>query len=111
MRIFERPYYAFNLDVSDVKFYNFDSLSSSLWYTIVTMSGVGYGDMIATTPIGRFISICCVILGAFLLSLMVAITTAWFRMDSLQMDAIHKMQKDKLAVECIRTSLQYNLAC
>lgn len=80
IRIFERPYFTFNFASSgdDLRFYTFDSLANSLWLTIITMTSVGYGGIIATTPLGRFVTIIITIVGAFLLSLLVAIITDWF---------------------------------
>ena len=40
------------------------TISDSIWWAMVTMTTVGYGDYSATTPIGRFvISYVCMILG------------------------------------------------
>lgn len=82
LRIFERPYYAFNFtEASEIHFMNFQYFSSSLWYVIVTMSSVGYGDMIASTPIGRCIAITSIIVGAVLLATMVSLITGWLNME------------------------------
>ena len=112
MRIFERPYYAFNMYFGGehIEFYNFRYISSALYYVIITMSSVGYGDIIACTPIGRFLAMTSVVVGAFLLSLMVTLTTSWFNIDDQSVGAVDKMQKDSLAVDTIRTALQYNVA-
>jgi len=64
---------------------------SALWYTIITMTSVGYGGIFATTPLGRFMSIITAFVGAFLLSLLVAIITEWFIMEERQGDAIKSM--------------------
>ena len=112
-RIFERPYFTFNFDNGDengLRFYTFDSLSSSLWFTIITMSSVGYGGIIATTPLGRGTTILIAIVGAFLLSLLVAIITDWFIMEEKQTDAIEKMEKDSCAVDFVKCGLKYNAA-
>ena len=44
------------------------------------MSSVGYGGIIASTPLGRLTTIVIALVGAFLLSLLVAIITDWFTM-------------------------------
>ena len=110
IRIFERPYFTFNFVDAGVIFYNFEYLTSILWYTIITMTTVGYGNIYATTPIGRFFAIVAVIVGAFLLSLMVAIITSWFNMDEKRTVAINKMERDRFSAECVRICLQYNIA-
>ena len=68
------------------------------------MSSVGYGGIIATTPGGRFNSLLIALIGAFLLSLLVALTTEWFIMEERQTRAINKMSKDRFAVESVRTA-------
>lgn len=110
IRIFERPYYSFNFYEDDLAFYNFEYFTSSLWFVIITMSSVGYGGVIASTPVGRGITIVTAIIGAFLLSLLVAIITDWFVMDETKAEAISTMQKDRFAVAAVRTAFQYNVA-
>ena len=110
IRIFERPYFTFNFVDSDVTFYNFQDLPSTMWFTIITMTSVGYGGIISTTPIGRGITLVVAISGAFLLSLLVAIITNWFEMEEQKTEAISKMQRDRFAGECVRIGFQYNIA-
>ena len=81
MRIFERPYFTFVFYDQGVTFYTFNSFSSTLWFTIITMTSVGYGGIVTSTIIGRFFAIVSAIVGAFLLSLLVAIITDWFVME------------------------------
>ena len=88
LRIFERPYYTFNLSDEDRQFYPFHLLSSSVYFTLITMSSVGYGDIVVCTYIGRFIVMIIVIVGAFLLSLMVTLTTSWLNMDEHNFKAV-----------------------
>lgn len=103
-RIFERPYYQYCFYDQGVSFLAFETLGSSLWYTIITMTSVGYGNIIATTPLGRFVTIITAFVGAFLLSLLVAIITEWFNMEERQTEAITSMQKDIQAARAVRTA-------
>ena len=48
------------------------SLFDSLWWTIVTLTTVGYGDITPTTPAGRMIAIVDMLLGVGLLAVMSA---------------------------------------
>ena len=41
----------------------FESLTNSLWWTIVTMTTVGYGDIAPQTPLGQFFASIIMILG------------------------------------------------
>jgi voltage-gated potassium channel Kch len=65
IRIWERPYYEFALAEP---FYEFRYIGSSLWYTLISMTTVGYGNIVATTPYGRVSVVCAIIVGSFLLS-------------------------------------------
>lgn len=48
---------------------------------IITMTSVGYGDLVAVTPIGRSITLCSTFIGALYLSLMVALVTNWLALE------------------------------
>lgn len=48
---------------------DFTSYGDSLWYSFVTATTVGYGDMLVTTAFGRIISIILAIYGILLGSL------------------------------------------
>lgn len=41
----------------------FTSIPKSLFYTIVTLTTVGYGDMVPTTPLGQFLSMILMVTG------------------------------------------------
>lgn len=52
-------YYLENKENSE----QFDSIPASLWWAIVTMTTVGYGDMAPVTPFGRIVGALCAIFG------------------------------------------------
>lgn len=47
------------------------SFIDALWYSVVTLSTVGYGDMYPTTPLGRVIGVCFVLMSLGVLSFIV----------------------------------------
>ncbi|KAF9418406.1 hypothetical protein BGZ94_009702 [Podila epigama] len=47
----------------------FDSIPSAFWYTIVTITTTGYGDMVPTTFIGKVISFPAMMCGVLLITL------------------------------------------
>ena len=53
------------------------SLSDTIWYTLVTLTTVGYGDVIPATPggklIGAILALLSTILSAFLISLFLSL--------------------------------------
>lgn len=76
--IYERPYYHFTVGMGKGEslytvFYQFGSLKSSMWYTIISMTTVGYGDEVASTPIGRFFAIITILAGAYIMSIVIAV--------------------------------------
>ncbi|MDR0912002.1 MAG: potassium channel family protein [Methanobrevibacter sp.] len=51
---------------------SFDNLSNSLWYVLVTLLTIGYGDMIPDTMLGRVIGVMIMVVGFSLLSILTA---------------------------------------
>ena len=49
---------------------SFENIWNSLWWTIVTMTTVGYGDMAPSTLTGRFLAIIIMLSGIILLLLL-----------------------------------------
>lgn len=47
------------------------SFIDALWYSVVTLSTVGYGDMYPVTPLGRIIGVCFVLMSLGVLSFIV----------------------------------------
>ena len=46
---------------------SFSNFKNSLWWTIVTMTTVGYGDMAPTTELGRFLAVIIMLFGICLI--------------------------------------------
>ena len=46
----------------------FSSMPVAAWFTIVTMTTVGYGDMAPTTLAGRALCVCCIVVGVLVLA-------------------------------------------
>lgn len=42
---------------------NFRSIPEAFWWTVITMTSVGYGDMTPTTPVGKFVGSFCAMFG------------------------------------------------
>ena len=55
--------------------WSFDSYLNAMWYIIITIATVGYGDYFAKTLIGRIFIFFCCIWGSFIISLMVVAMT------------------------------------
>lgn len=74
------------------------------------MTSVGYGGVIASTQVGRALTLSGAIAGAFLLSLAIAIVIQWFVLEERKVNAINQMILDKKAAVTVRTAFQYNVA-
>lgn len=76
----------------------FDSIPSAIWWSVVTMTTVGYGDVTPVTLLGKFISIFIMLLGVGIVALPAAMLAAKFG-DELR-------TKRKLLNREIATALQ-----
>lgn len=103
IRIFERPYYEFNFPETD--YHQFSTLWNSMWYVIITMSSVGYGDMYAVTPVGRFFTLAAVLLGVIFLSTMVAIVTDSLQLSEKEALSVHKVKDQRRSARLIQAAL------
>ena len=56
----------------------FDSILSSFWWSVITLTSVGYGDVYPITTFGKFIASCTAIMGIGLQGLLVGIIGAAF---------------------------------
>jgi voltage-gated potassium channel len=69
IRIFELPYFRLENDESIKNV--FDSYFNSIYFAIITITTVGYGDIPVCTYPGRLIVIFLAVWGSFMMSLMV----------------------------------------
>ena len=81
IRIFERPYYTFNFQHEH--FHQFSDYMNALWYLTITMTSVGFGDIVAVTPVGRFVTLWASVVGAFYLAIMVVLVVNWLNLVKL----------------------------
>lgn len=85
IRFWERPYYELTLAEP---FYDFNTIQSSIWYVMISITTVGYGNIVATTPLGRISVICTVLLGAFLMGLLVGILLDLMQLSDREANAV-----------------------
>ena len=77
VRIFERP-------VAEFSGYRFDYFATCIWNIVVTMTTVGYGDVIPVTYGGRCVGMFLCVWGVVLQSLMVETISAFLNFDDSQ---------------------------
>jgi voltage-gated potassium channel len=69
---------------------DYEHLTEAFWYTLQTITTVGYGDVTPTDPSGRFVGAAVMLLGIASLSILTATITSSF---------IEARQADRLAAE------------
>jgi len=71
----------------------FGQLPDGLWWAFVTLTTVGYGDVVPITPGGRIVAVAAMVIGIIVYSLVVANLTVFLEQYSLK----HVKQNDQSA--------------
>jgi potassium voltage-gated channel Shaw-related subfamily C protein len=86
---------------------DFTSIPIGLWWSIVTMTTVGYGDMVPKTYVGMMVGGLCALTGVLTIALPVPVIVANFAMYYSHTQARSKLPKKRrrvMAVEPVRPS-------
>jgi voltage-gated potassium channel Kch len=67
---------------------DFHSLGDALWWAIVTLATVGYGDIVPTSPWGRVVGSAVIVVGVTFLSILTATVTSYFVSSSQDQRAV-----------------------
>ena len=84
---------------------DFESIPVGLWWAIVTMTTVGYGDMVPKTYVGMFVGALCALAGVLTIALPVPVIVSNFALFYSHTQARSKLPKKRrrvLPVEAIR---------
>uniref|UniRef100_A0A1I8H7K2 Ion_trans domain-containing protein n=1 Tax=Macrostomum lignano TaxID=282301 RepID=A0A1I8H7K2_9PLAT len=84
---------------------SFDSIPIGLWWAIVTMTTVGYGDMVPKTYAGMLVGALCALTGVLTIALPVPVIVSNFSMFYSHTQARSKLPKKRrrvLPVEAVR---------
>jgi len=73
--LFASLLYAIERDAQPDKF---GTIPQAMWWAIVTLGTVGYGDVVPVTPLGKFVSVFAIISGLAMIALPVAIISTAF---------------------------------
>ena len=101
VRIFEMP--RFRLSKDDT----FDWYFNSCWFTVVTLTTIGYGDFSPMTMPGKIVTIALAFWGALLLSLLVIIMSTIFNLDENEKMVLRQVNMTKQAAGTILKGIRY----
>jgi voltage-gated potassium channel len=80
---------------------DFDSVGEGIWWAIVTLGTVGYGDVVPSSPWGRVVGGVVIIFGVTFLAFLTATVTSMFvsneqREESVRREALGEERHDEL---------------
>lgn len=79
----------------------FENILSSIYWTIVTLTGVGYGDITPITPLGRFFSAAVMLLGYTIIAVPTGVVSVTMMRQSRQKPCPECRKKnDEDAIHC-----------
>jgi potassium voltage-gated channel Shaw-related subfamily C protein 1 len=106
-------FYAERLTTEDPDHNLFISIPDSLWYAIVSLTTIGYGDLSPTTVLGRLFGSACVVTGVIMIGLPMTIVVEIFTNFYNHLRARSKLPKQRrriLPVEAPRVRKQASAA-
>jgi voltage-gated potassium channel len=80
---------------------NIDSLGDALWWSMTTVTTVGYGDAFPTTLTGRLTAVALMLTGIALLGVLTAAVAAWF-VDRLRAEEAEEVDETLREVRALR---------
>ena len=83
--LFATLLYAIERNVQPDKF---GTIPQAMWWAIVTLGTVGYGDVVPVTPLGKFVSVFAIVVGFAMIALPVAIVSRAFTDEVRRRDFI-----------------------
>ena len=100
--------YLFYVSEPDVR-----NLGDGIWWALVTITTVGYGDITPVTTLGRVVASSLMLLGLGLIATITAIVSAKFIQNFVDHhtndDVLEKLDEMQLELDDIKKKLQYRL--
>jgi hypothetical protein len=73
----------------------------------MSISTVGYGDRVPSTPVGRFVTIVAVLAGAYLMALLIAVTSQLLALSKTEKETLIEATEQKSALSAIVAALRF----
>jgi hypothetical protein len=77
----------------------FYSIPHTMWWAVVTMATVGYGDLVPQCSLGKVFASVSIVLGVFFMAMPIAIVGSYFTMVVDENDKEMRMAKNRLLVQ------------
>jgi len=104
LRIFEIPY---DHTVGQIDFYDY---FNSVWCVVITITTVGYGDIVAASVFGQVITMFTALWGNFLISLLIVSVGEVFALNRNEKRAMHHLRLTRKAAISITAALRFYIA-
>ena len=89
---------------------DFPDLGSALWYTLQTVTTVGYGDHVPTTEVGRLVGASVMVVAVALIAILTASITSVFVEAAQRRQRAGSAAQDRDSVEALHQRLDEVLA-
>ncbi|MBL4775361.1 MAG: two pore domain potassium channel family protein, partial [Mariprofundus sp.] len=86
----------------------FSTMQDGLWWAFVTLTTVGYGDIVPITPGGRMLAVVTMIFGIVVYSLIIANVTVFIEQYSHKQDELKKLLAQSKSAESDDVALNSN---
>jgi hypothetical protein len=106
VKIFEGPVYAISNESRD-ELNDFRYLSNCMWYILVTMATVGYGDLYPKTLMGRAIGLMGAFTGTIFISLLIISLQNYLHLSTIQEKTVEFIERVKLKEDLKKQGSQY----
>jgi voltage-gated potassium channel len=85
---------------------DFPTYGNGVWWAIVTLATVGYGDFVPTTPAGRLVGSAVILLGVTFLAFLTATVTSYFVSSEQERAKANELEQREAADKELRELLQ-----
>jgi voltage-gated potassium channel len=89
---------------------DFPDLGGALWYTLQTVTTVGYGDMVPVTGVGRIVGASVMVTGVALIAILTALITSTFVEAAQRRQRAGREARERDSIEALQERLDEVLA-